>query len=333
MVPPGSESAALEILTDFVRKVRAYADEAGKRVGRRILLAHRVPSRLESCFDAGYDVPAWARMGMADMLTLSSWSADILPNARIWRAVLPPETVLNLCTEDACVRPYPGSVISNYDILAGNVAAAFENGFDNFYFFNDCYREGDSHKEYQEYLRQIGSPEGLSQMLRRIPVTAPLRYPGSDQRGVLPVPLKQSAEGCDFARMEQNISFKFPYAGACGDSYLSVGFSNDAVQSSLDSMTARMNGVPLERTKRPALRGCTLRPSFVKEAPQDVAFFLTWKIPAGTLHPGGNVAELLPDPVEGRIVWAEIMVPPYESGNGRKDWRETATEKKRDVVF
>lgn len=312
MVPPGSETAALSVLTDFVRQVRKLMDEAEKRVGHRIRLAHRVLHRIDACLDSGFDVITWAKEGMADMLTLGAWGTDMLPHAKVWRALVPDGTVLNICNEtDGTILFYPGAQYRNAAVHAGCAAAAFEEGFDNYYLFNDCYHEGNSPVEFTEYLKQIGTPETLSRMQRRIPISVPQQYPGSNQKGVMPIALDQPWSEYDLARMEQNISLKFPYGGKSDEAYLIVGFSKDTVKDEVENMPARMNTVLLERCEYPVADSFRFAVEMRDDRHKFIDFYLTWKIPAGVLHNGGNIAELLPEHVKGSIMWAEVLLMPY----------------------
>ena len=313
MLPPGSETEGQEVLTAFVRQVRALMDEAETRVGHKIRLAHRVLHRIDACLDSGFDVITWAREGMADMLTLGAWGTDSIPHAKVWRNLVPEGTILNICNENsAAIDFYPGHFCMSPDILAGITAAIYEEGYDHCYLFNDCYREGDSHEEFHDFLKRLGSPEKLSRMYRRLPFTNTTQYPGSSVKGVLPILLDHPWSEYEYARMEQNISLKFPYAGKSGDAYLVVGFSKETVRESVEDMPARMNTVLLERGE------CTEAEPFYMpfQSPdsrsEQVGFYLSWKIPAGILHPGGNVAELLPEHVPGKVMWAELMLLPSE---------------------
>ncbi|OQA87661.1 MAG: hypothetical protein BWY31_00603 [Lentisphaerae bacterium ADurb.Bin242] len=308
MVPPGSETEALSVLTTVVRQIRCYADKAEKRVGHKILLAHRVPSNIETCLDAGYDVITWAREGLADMITFSSFGdIDFSCQTRLWRALLGEKTVMNLCPEFATVKSYPGGVAYAYDFLTGSIASS--EGFDNFTLFNDCYQELYVHEEFLTYLRRLGNP-GVYEMPRRIPFACSANYPGSNRRAALPMPLRQPCEGTDFARMEQNISLRFPYGGKAANAFLLAGFSAETDRQTVESMTARMNTVLLNRTECPEIREHELKHPMGRCLPEDVSFLQAWKIPDGVLHPGNNVAEFLPEPVDGSIVWAEITLLP-----------------------
>jgi hypothetical protein len=56
------------VLTDLLRAVRALADEIARERGRPFHVAVRVASTLESCRRIGYDIEAWAREGLCDLM-------------------------------------------------------------------------------------------------------------------------------------------------------------------------------------------------------------------------------------------------------------------------
>lgn len=75
--PYGKGRDYLDVMTDFIRKARAIADEVGKQRERKILLAVRVPPRIDLCQDKGLDVPTWAHENLIDMITVAAhWIDD-----------------------------------------------------------------------------------------------------------------------------------------------------------------------------------------------------------------------------------------------------------------
>lgn len=64
---PHAEECA-PLLTQFVRDVRAILDAAGEKRGKRLELCALVPYSLYRCRREGLDVPAWARLGLIDIL-------------------------------------------------------------------------------------------------------------------------------------------------------------------------------------------------------------------------------------------------------------------------
>jgi hypothetical protein len=60
------------VLTQFVRDVRAILDEIGRGRGKELVLSAAVPYPLRSCRKEGLDIPAWARLGLINVLCLST---------------------------------------------------------------------------------------------------------------------------------------------------------------------------------------------------------------------------------------------------------------------
>ena len=61
------------ILTDYHRRIREMLNEVGQLKGKHLLLSVRVPQTLEECDDLGYDVAAYARDELIDILCPSDF--------------------------------------------------------------------------------------------------------------------------------------------------------------------------------------------------------------------------------------------------------------------
>ncbi|MFN0168572.1 MAG: family 10 glycosylhydrolase [Bryobacteraceae bacterium] len=61
------------VLTGYHRRIRKMLDDAGKQKGKHLLLSVRVPSTLEECAASGYDVEAYVREGLIDILCPSDF--------------------------------------------------------------------------------------------------------------------------------------------------------------------------------------------------------------------------------------------------------------------
>ena len=55
-------------ITAFMRDMRRLVDEVGRKRGRRLLIAARVPTRPENAFVFGHDTETWAREGLVDWI-------------------------------------------------------------------------------------------------------------------------------------------------------------------------------------------------------------------------------------------------------------------------
>jgi hypothetical protein len=68
----GQERRNIPIMNDFVHLVHQRLQYHGKKKGRPILLAMRVPDSLELCLSLGLDPETWARQGWFDLLMAGS---------------------------------------------------------------------------------------------------------------------------------------------------------------------------------------------------------------------------------------------------------------------
>ena len=70
---PGREREEAPILTDFMRRCRAYADEVSAKRGRPILLSVRVQAKLDDALGRGCDVVAWADERLVDWIIATNF--------------------------------------------------------------------------------------------------------------------------------------------------------------------------------------------------------------------------------------------------------------------
>jgi len=61
------------VMTAFVKRIRAMLDGIGKRRGKSLKLCVRVPETIAKCEKAGLDVIGWDRLGLVDMINISSF--------------------------------------------------------------------------------------------------------------------------------------------------------------------------------------------------------------------------------------------------------------------
>jgi len=74
---PGTESTNAHLLTGLLQRIRTHLNRRGRQRGRPVRLAVRVNESLRSCRLDGYDVPAWIRDELVDIVTLGSGVMDI----------------------------------------------------------------------------------------------------------------------------------------------------------------------------------------------------------------------------------------------------------------
>ena len=70
---PGCEREEAPVLTDFMRRCRAYADAVGAKRGRPILLSVRVQAKLGDALGRGCDVVAWADERLVDWIIATNF--------------------------------------------------------------------------------------------------------------------------------------------------------------------------------------------------------------------------------------------------------------------
>ena len=75
-LPPGRQWELRDHVTELVRMVRLMLLQVAKNRKRPLLLAARVPCNLNGCRRDGFDIAAWARENLVDILTLGSRSID-----------------------------------------------------------------------------------------------------------------------------------------------------------------------------------------------------------------------------------------------------------------
>jgi len=311
---PGFEQQGMPLLTQFIDDVRRIADEAEKRVGHPIKLAHRLPANPESCMALGFDPITWSKKGLVDMVSLSSFcnGSDFDYTIAIWRAMLGKNIKINTLV-DQVSHPFPEERMEEYELLYGSAASALQRGADGVYLFNQNYRETDEPELLSHVLRHIGSEETLAECQRRHAITYPqVNAPGGPIRNILPILLRQPKEGSNFGRMEENITLrinigtksKFKKAVLC------LGFSGISEEIG-DNLEVRLNTKIITACEEPKYESIS---KTIGECPQhglktdfidEVCFF---GLPVESLFDGDNVIEIMPPQVDGQLVWAEIII-------------------------
>jgi len=314
---PGHEQEGMEHLTRFVREVRTLADACAKRVGHPIRLAHRLPANPESCLALGFDPITWAREGLADMVTLSSFcgGANFDYPVRIWQAMLG-DGVKLLALADGNAQPCPEESVEEYELLYGAAASVLHRGVDGVYLFNQNYRETGEPDLLGHMLRHLGSVETLAGCRRRHAVTYPqANAPGGPVRNVLPIPLRQVKIGTDFGRMEENITVRIDIGPKPdeGRAVLILGLGGGLPAGACDHLAVRLNTVPVVTCQEPVYESISTTFRQVARHGWAAGFIEVthcFELPLERLFDGVNVIEFIPPQVDGRLVWAEILVDP-----------------------
>lgn len=317
MFAPGGEAAGRDILTQFVREVRAKLDQTQERVGHPVRLGVRIPCEPQEALANGYDVPRWVREGLVDQVVLSSFfgQANLDIPIELWRLILG-ERVRLLAHAAGVVNAYPeaGVIVEHLDHQYGSAASALQRGADGIYLFNECYTESTRPDELKSMLQHQGSLDTIDKVTRRYPVTfACHRAPGDVQRTLLPIPLTPPSIGRDMGRMEHNITLRIHIGRrpCSGTATLLLAFSPDTPVLDAALIPARLNNMPIKPVSdRPR---CSIEVNQIKHQPdfqEKIGSFMGFALPLEYLHDDTNVIEFLPPEVPGELRWAEILVEP-----------------------
>ncbi|HOR98235.1 MAG TPA: exo-alpha-sialidase [Kiritimatiellia bacterium] len=142
---PGKAFAQRDVLTRFMREVRALADLWAKKRGHPIRISARVASDPDVAAHLGTDAVAWARDGLIELLVASCFfsTADFDIPIERWHARLGDlkDRVPVIPGTDNGFSPYPGSPRQSLDIhlYRGWAEACRYRGANAFYLFNLVY--------------------------------------------------------------------------------------------------------------------------------------------------------------------------------------------------
>lgn len=139
----GREHEAIDLLTGFMKEVRALADRKEKERGHRIKIAVRVPSSPEKALRMGFDVSDWAEKGYVDVVAVCPrWSStDNDMPLELWQRLLRHTGVtlaggLEILYDCYNRRPGREYMMQNLYTSAGSAASVYAQGVDNVYLFN-----------------------------------------------------------------------------------------------------------------------------------------------------------------------------------------------------
>ena len=172
----GKEQEGRQVLTGWLREIRALADAAAKRLGHAVKLGVRVPSAPAAALGLGLDAPAWAREGLVDLVVAAPRWATLefdLPLGK-WRELLGDRVTLAGGLE-VLYRPHPAAAprVVTREEAAGAAVAVLSGGADSVYLFN-YFQHGHPAwplPEYQSMLKAFSSLEELLLLPRRHAVT------------------------------------------------------------------------------------------------------------------------------------------------------------------
>ncbi len=131
-LPLGRQWELRDQVTNFMRKVRLMLQEVAQKRGRPLLLAAKVPQTLAGCGVDGFDLAAWARQKLVDVLTLGSRTMDV--DVEGIRASVGPEVQLQPCFDDH--HATDGYRYAPSEYLRGIFANHWQRGADSVATFN-----------------------------------------------------------------------------------------------------------------------------------------------------------------------------------------------------
>jgi hypothetical protein len=131
-LPVGRQWELREHVTQFMRMVRQMLLEVAGQRRRPLLLAAKVPENLAGCGVDGFDVSAWAKLRLVDVLTLGSRSMDV--DVAGIRAEVGNDVQLQPCFDDH--HATDGYRFGTIEFLRGVFANHLERGADSVVTFN-----------------------------------------------------------------------------------------------------------------------------------------------------------------------------------------------------
>ncbi len=323
---PGGELKGAALMTDFVKEVGRIRDEAERRMGHRIALAHRIPPDPRLALGHGFDVAAWADAGCVQMVTLSGFEglSSFDPPVALWRRLLKPGTEINVIA-GRTVAANAFNRSAGMVWMRGAAAAAWAAGADGIYLFNECYLESRNVAALEKYLHEIGSPESVGKLERWTTATMEDQsMPGYSVRNVLPMPLSNRYIGVDFSRMEQNMTVRLsaPLVTRGTRCVLDLCFDDETPDSAILKLPVRVNTVKIELVKNGGVRklrrdNVDPRPDRAfagfgdgkERFPRDAAKVVSYEVHGSILNDFGNAVELLPEfGTPGNLVWAQLRI-------------------------
>lgn len=301
-IAPGKEAEGAEILTQFMRDVRALTRKWSQRRGHPILLGARVPTDPDAARGLGMDGVRWGREGLLDMLVPAPFwtTSDCDIPVELWRErlgdaagriILAPALEFNL-------RAFPGggAVANDLESTRGFAAAAWHRGADQIYLFNfmDSETIPVPDSDYRQLIEQ-GLGEDVTTRLPRRHVstfrdTVPPGFPSGTQ---LPIEARSGGE----------IRLHIGPAPESGAATFVLGLAaRDGVEMATLEVTVNV-------------QRCTAAPDHAQpDRFPGVKRAVCFTCPEGALRSGNNVFVIRQTGQEPdqQVVWAEVRMDPRE---------------------
>ena len=293
---PGYDEANAPLLTEFVRGIRRLCDEAEKKWGHKLRMAVRVPAYPADALGLGMDVPTWVKEGLIDIVIPSPCGLDTVSDTQValWRAVCPEPVVLAPCIDYEMQIRWESRLLFDLSTDLGFASSFYNQGADTVYFYNHYPRDRETHPDMPETFATCGDRAAVASRARRCVLT------GSGQCG----------EG-------RYWTSRYPIWGLPKDSFAGGAKINvgDDVKGRAATVVVGasckvevdvyVNGekcAPTDAAKLPRPL-----PKLAKDGQWIVA-----DVPAGVLHDGWNLVELVNRAEENlgewRICWTEIDI-------------------------
>ncbi len=292
---PGHEAEGGELLTQFMRDVRALLRGWEKKRGHRIQLGARVPSRPWTAVNLGMDGVRWAREGLVDMLVPTPFWATMEFDIPIeeWKRQLRGLPVTLAAGLELLIRPYPNYrkvyVRNSIETVRGAASAMLDRGADRVYLFN--YMSSDTTQQdtenYHSMLCEIGTLATMSGKPRRHILTYSDTWaPGEPEfRNGLPAECRPG----DWR------AFRLPTGPKPGAGNARIVFGiSDADAQSIAGWEVRLNGTQATFAGDPKLK------LSIPECP-----LFAFEIPVAGVNRGYNTIEVKPTS-GGTIHWVEM---------------------------
>lgn len=155
--------AQLAILTDFQRKVREIAEEAGRQRGRPMLVATRVPLTVSTCNHVGIGIERWLKDGLVDVLTTGGGYVPFgMPTKQLVKLGHKYDVPVYPCISGSGMRG--GADYNSIEAWRGAASSAWAQGADGIYIFNYFPTETTPH------LMELGDPKKLATMDKLFPI-------------------------------------------------------------------------------------------------------------------------------------------------------------------
>ena len=171
---PGHEANGVDLLNQFMGRVRELLDQWEIIRKHKIKLSVRVPSRPQTALGLGMDAVTWARKGFVDMIVATPFYATIETDVpiEIWKQLLEGTKTKLAVGLELMISPSPGygnRQTNSLETVRGAAFSFLARGVDRIYLFNymDSETAMDDLQHYPQLLREVGELESMRNKPRR----------------------------------------------------------------------------------------------------------------------------------------------------------------------